>query len=91
MKILIYGLNTLNYIVLLLLILLNLHNLQQIGLNICEYFLLSSIGLLIISFIIYFFKKKEIFLVSVFINFFNIPYIISIIILRRIFIVLLQS
>ncbi len=78
MKILIYGLNTLNYIVLLLLILLNLHNLQQIGLNICEYFLLSSIGLLIISFIIYFFKKKEIFLVSVFINFFNIAIIFPI-------------
>ena len=68
MKILIYGLNTLNYIILLLLILLNLHNLQQIGLNICEYFLLSSIGILIISLIIYFFKKKEIFLVSVFIS-----------------------
>ncbi|PNZ09229.1 hypothetical protein CD118_11210 [Staphylococcus coagulans] len=78
MKILIYGLNTLNYIVLLLLILLNLHNLQQIGLNICEYFLLSSIGILIISLIIYFFKKKEIFLVSVFINFFNIAIIFPI-------------
>ncbi len=78
MKILIYGLNTLNYIVLLLLILLNSHNLQQIGLNICEYFLLSSIGILIISLIIYFFKKKEIFLVSVFINFFNIAIIFPI-------------
>ncbi len=78
MKILIYGFNTLNYIVLLLLILLNLHNLQQIGLNICEYFLLSSIGILIISLIIYFFKKKEIFLVSVFINFFNIAIIFPI-------------
>ncbi len=78
MKILIYGFNTLNYIVLLLLILLNLHNLQQIGLNICEYFLLSSIGILIISLIIYFFKKKEIFLVSIFINFFNIAIIFPI-------------
>ncbi len=81
MKILIYGLNTLNYIVLLLLILLNLHNLQQIGLNICEYFLLSSIGILIISLIIYFFKKKEIFLVSVFINFFNIAIIFPILLI----------
>ncbi len=78
MKILIYGFNTLNYIVLLLLILLNLHNLQQIGLNICEYFFLSSIGILIISLIIYFFKKKEIFLVSVFINFFNMAIIFPI-------------
>ncbi|KAB2223568.1 hypothetical protein F9B52_11430 [Staphylococcus epidermidis] len=81
MKILIYGLNTLNYIILLLLILLNLHNLQQIGLNICEYFLLSSIGILIISLIIYFFKKKEIFLVSVFINFLNIAIIFPILLL----------
>ena len=78
MKILIYGLNTLNYIILLLLILLNLHNLQQIGLNICEYFLLSSISILIISLVIYFFKRKEIFLVSVFINFFNIAIIFPI-------------
>ncbi len=81
MKILIYGLNTLNYIILLLLILLNLHNLQQIGLNICEYFLLSSIGILIISLIIYFFIKKEIFLVSVFINFLNIAIIFPILLL----------
>ena len=65
MKLLIYGLNILNYIVLLLLIILNSYNLQQIGLNICEYFLLSSISILIISLVIYFFKRKEVFLVSV--------------------------
>ena len=78
MKSLIYGLNILNYIFLLLLIILNSHNLQQIGLNICEYFLLSSISILIISLVIYFFKRKEIFLVSVFINFFNIAIIFPI-------------
>ncbi|REI03458.1 hypothetical protein DOS62_08395 [Staphylococcus felis] len=42
MKLLMYGLNILNYIVLLLLIILNSHNLQQIGLNICGYFLFES-------------------------------------------------
>ncbi|GBY96869.1 hypothetical protein M6K104_2540 [Staphylococcus aureus] len=78
MKLLIYGLNILNYIVLLLLIILNSYNLQQIGLNICEYFLLSSISILIISLVIYFFKRKEVFLVSVFINFFNIGIIFPI-------------
>mgnify|MGYP007123772295 FL=1 len=78
MKILIYGLNILNYIVLLLLIILNSYNLQQIGLNICEYFLLSSISILIISLVIYLFKRKEIFLVSVFINFLNIAIIFPI-------------
>jgi hypothetical protein len=78
MKLLIYGLNILNYIVLLLLIILNSYNLQQIGLNICEYFLLSSISILIISLVIYFFKRKEVFLVSVFIIFFNIGIIFPI-------------
>ncbi|REH96613.1 hypothetical protein DOS67_04905 [Staphylococcus felis] len=66
MKLLMYGLNILNYIVLLLLIILNSHNLQH------------SMGILIISLVIYFFKKKEIFLVSVFINFFNIAIIFPI-------------
>jgi hypothetical protein len=78
MKLLIYGLNILNYIVLLLLIILNSYNLQQIGLNICEYFLLSSISILIISLVIYFFKRKEVFFSEFFINFFNIGIIFPI-------------
>jgi hypothetical protein len=81
MKLLVYGLNVLNYIVLLLLIILNSHNLQQIGLDICQYFLVSSICILIISLSIYLFKKKEIFLVSVFINLFNIAIIFPILLI----------
>ncbi|PCF48055.1 hypothetical protein B5C09_07015 [Staphylococcus delphini] len=72
MKLLVYCLNTLNYITLLLLIILNHNHLQQIGLDICRYFLFSSILILITSLVIYFIKKNEVLLISVFINIFNI-------------------
>jgi len=72
MKLLIHIHNVLNYVILLFLIIFNLHKLSQIGINHCEYFILSSAFILIISLTLYLLKKKEIFLVSVFINIFNL-------------------
>ncbi|RIL70483.1 hypothetical protein BUY49_10150 [Staphylococcus devriesei] len=81
MKLLVYGLNLLNYLILIMLILYNLHNLSQVGLNICMYFLIASFILLVCSLIIYFPTKNNTLFVSFFINLFNLTILFPIILL----------
>ncbi|PTE69281.1 hypothetical protein BUY46_04250 [Staphylococcus devriesei] len=81
MKLPVYGLNLLNYLILITLILYNLHNLSQVGLDICMYFLIASFILLVCSLIIYFPTKNNTLLVSFFINLFNLAILFPIMLL----------
>lgn len=81
MKLLIYGLNLLNYLIAITLVLYNLHNLSQVGLDICVYFLIASFILLVCSLIIYFPAKNNTLLVSFFINLFNLAILFPIMLL----------
>lgn len=72
MKLTLNLLNIINYLVLVILIVINYNRLSQFGLDICLYFLIASGVLLTISILVYLIYKLESFLVSVFINLVNI-------------------
>lgn len=78
MKLTLNLLNIINYLVLVILIVINFNRLSQFGLDICLYFLIASNVLLTISILVYFIYKLESFLISVFINLVNIVIIFPI-------------
>lgn len=77
MKYLIYGMNLLNYLILIIWICINFNNISKFGLDIISIFGLFSITLLIISLCLRFLLQrqnaiKNVLNVSIFINLFNV-------------------
>lgn len=77
MKYLIYGMNLLNYLILIICICINFKNISKFGLDIVSIFGLFSITLLIISLCLRFLLQrqnaiKNVLNVSIFINLFNV-------------------
>ncbi|MGF7194204.1 hypothetical protein ACUXOR_000143 [Staphylococcus pasteuri] len=75
MKLTLNLLNIINYLVLVILIVINFNRLSQFGLDICLYFLIASFLLLLASTIFHFIYKADTFLVSILINVFNLAII----------------
>mgnify|MGYP006991459895 CR=1 FL=1 len=72
MKSIFYAVNIINYVILVVLLVVNYHNLSYSGLNIVTYFMTASLVLLVISLGYYFYARKDVGLVSMFINIVNL-------------------
>ncbi|POA08383.1 hypothetical protein CD039_09875 [Staphylococcus argensis] len=72
MKSIFYAVNVVNYVILVTLLVINYHNLSYSGLNIVTYFMTASLVLLVVSLGYYFYTRKDVGLVSMFINIVNL-------------------
>lgn len=72
MKTIFYAVNVINYLILVALLVINYHNLSYSGLNIVTYFMAASLVLLVFSLGYYFYARKDVGLVSMFINIMNL-------------------